>query len=142
MSNSSIDLHSEIAAVIGPLTERIDRILVEQQSQAAVLAQATARLDELAEQVATLRGQALWFEHRSEDAERYAYGARNIAMQAEHQMRQDIATLNERLLDVTADIHRLHLIREAPEHQLYTLRSDIAVLQQRLAQLESVAGTT
>jgi hypothetical protein len=50
--------------------------------------------------------------------------ARNIAMQAEHQMQQQLASVNERLLDVTADVHRLHSIRESPEQELYRLRSE------------------
>ena len=96
----------------------------------------TARLDELAQQVTDLRGQAIWFEHRAEGAERAADRAHAIVMQAEHQMQRAIASINERLLDVTADLHRLHLIRESPEHELYQLHSEIAVLQRRLAYVE------
>ena len=51
-------------------------------------------------------------------------------------MQREIASVNERLLDVTADLHRLHLIRESPEHELYRLHAEIAVLQRRLAHVE------
>ncbi len=141
MSDDSTDLQAVIAAAIAPLAASIDRLFAEQQEHARLLAQAAARLDELVQHVTALQGQALWCEHRTEDSERYAYGARNIAMQAEHQMRQEIASVNERLLDVTADIHRLHSIRESPEHELYRLHSELAVLQRRLTQIEGT-GTS
>lgn len=139
--SSSVDLRAEIATVVKPLIERIEQLWVEQQEHARLLAQAAARLDEITEHAAILRGQALLFDHRTEDTERYAYGARNIAMQAEHQMQQEIASVNKRLLDVTADIHRLPSIRESPEHELYRLHSELAVLQHRLTQIEST-GTS
>ena len=140
MSDTSNDVHSVIAGAVAPLIERIDRVSAEQQAHARQLAQASARLDELAQQMTALQGQALWFEHRAEDAERYASGARSIVMQAEHQMQQDITLVNQRLLDITADLHRLHHIRESPEHELYQLHAEIGAIQRRLAQLEG-AGT-
>jgi chromosome segregation ATPase len=139
--SSSIDLRAEIATAIAPLVERIEQLCAEQQEQARLLAQAAARLDELTERVAILRGQALLFDQRTEDTERFAYGARNIAMQAEHQMQQEIASVNERPLDVTADIHRLHAIRESPEHELYRLHAELAVLQHRLTQIEGAGDS-
>jgi chromosome segregation ATPase len=141
MSDDSADLHAVVAAAIAPLAARIDHLFAIQQEHIQSLAQTTARLDELAQQVTDLRGQAIWFEHRAEGAESYARNARNIAMQAEHQMRQEVASVNERLLDVTADLHRLHSIRESPEHELYRLHSELAVLQRRLTQIEG-AGTS
>ena len=136
MSDDSADLHAVVAAAIAPLAARIEQLFAQQQEYVQSLAQATARLDELAQYVTDLRGQAIWFEHRAEGAERAADRAHTIVMQAEHQMQREVAVVNERLLDVTADLHRLHLVRESPEHELYRLHSEIAVLQRRLAQVE------
>jgi len=136
MTDDSADLHTIVAAAIAPLAARIDHLFTEQQEFVQLLAQTTARLDELAVHVTALRGQAIWFERRAEGAERAADRAHSIVMQAEHQMQHEVASVNERLLNVTADLHRLHLIRESPEHELYRLHSEIAVLQRRLAQVE------
>jgi hypothetical protein len=136
MSNDTADLHAIIAAAIAPLICQIEQLFAEQQEYAQSLAQTTARLDELTQHVKDLRGQQIWFEHRAEGAERAADRAHAIVMQAEHQMQREVAVVNERLLDVTADLHRLHLVRESPEHELYRLHSEIAVLQRRLAQVE------
>ena len=138
MSDDSADLHIVVAAAIAPLAARIDQLFAERQEHVQLLSQTTTRLDE---HVTALRGQAIWFEHRAEDAERYAHGARSIVMQAEHQLRQEIASVNERLLDLTADIHRLHSIRESPEHELYRLHSELAVLQRRLTQIEGAGAS-
>jgi chromosome segregation ATPase len=136
MNDDPADLHASIAAAIAPLAARIEQLFAQQQEYVQSLAQATARLDELAQCVADLRGNTSWFEHRAEGAERAADRAHAIVMQAEHQMQREVASVNERLLDVTADLHRLHLIRESPEHELYRLHSEIAVLQRRLAHVE------
>jgi chromosome segregation ATPase len=141
MSDDDTDLHTVVAAAIAPLAARIDQLFTEQQEHIHLLAQTTARLDELAQHVAGLRGDALLFDHRTEDARRYADGARSIVMQAEHQMQREIALVNERLLDLTADVHRLRAIRESPEQELYRLHSELAVLQRRLAQIEG-SGTS
>jgi hypothetical protein len=45
----------------------------------------------------------------------------------------EVASVNERLLDITMDIHRLHHIRESPEYQLFQLQAGGAVLRHRLA---------
>jgi chromosome segregation ATPase len=136
MSDDTANLHAIIAAAIAPLAAQIDHLFAEQQNHAQSLARATARLDELAQELTDLRGDRIWFEHRAEGAERAADRAHSIVMQAEHQMQREVASVNERLLDVTADLHRLHLIRESPEHELYRLRSEIAVLQRRLEHVE------
>jgi hypothetical protein len=141
MSDDCADLHAVVAAAIAPLAARIDHLFAIQQEYIQSLAQTTARLDELAQQVTDLRGQVIWFEHRAEGAESYARNARSIVMQAEHHMQREIALVNERLLDETADLHRLHLIRESPEHELYRLYSEIAVLQRRLAHVESAEAS-
>jgi chromosome segregation ATPase len=141
MSDVSVDLYGVVAATIAPLAARIDQLFAIQQEYVQLLAQTTARLDELAQEVADSRGQTIWFEHRAEGAERAADRAHSIVMQAEHQMQRAVASVNERLLDVTADLHRLHLIRESPEHELYQLRSEIAVLQQRLALVEGTGAS-
>src|SRR6188508_390353 len=101
MSNDTADFHTTIAAAIAPLVSRIDQLFAEQQGLAQSLAQTTVRLDELAQYVKDLRGQAIWFEHRAEGAERAADRAHSIVMQAEHQMQREVATINERLIDVT-----------------------------------------
>jgi len=129
MNDASADLHAVVAAAIAPLAARIEQLFAQQQEY-------VHRLDELAQYVTDLRGQAIWFEHRAEGAERAADRAHTIVMQAEHQMQREVASVNERLLDVTADLHRLHLIRESPEHELYRLHAEIAVLQRRLAHVE------
>jgi hypothetical protein len=134
--SSNTATSAAVAQAIAPLIERVEQLWAAQQEQAQLLTQVTARLDKLVQQVTDLQGQALWSEHRAEDAERYAHGARSIVMQAEHQMQQQIASVNERLLDVTADVHRLHSIRESPEQELYRLHSELAVLQRRLARVE------
>jgi hypothetical protein len=139
--SSSTDVSAAVALAIAPLLERVEQLWADRQEQAQLLTQVTARLDKLFQQVTDLQGQALWSEHRAEDAERYAYGARSIVMQAEHQMQQQIASVNERLLDVTADVHRLHAIRESPEHELYRLHSELAVLHHRLAQIEGAEAS-
>lgn len=136
MSDDSADLHAVVAAAIAPLVSRIDQLFAIQQEHVQSLAQTTAQLDELAQHVTDLRGQAIWFEHRAEGAESYARNARSIVMQAEHYMQREIASVNQRILDVTADLHRLQLIRESPEHELYRLHSELAVLQRRLAHVE------
>ncbi|MEO7912628.1 MAG: hypothetical protein ABIV47_23510 [Roseiflexaceae bacterium] len=141
MNNQSADLRTIVAAEIGPLTARIDQLFAQQQQHAQSLAQAATRLDQLAQELADLRGQRIWFEHRAEGAERAAGRAHSIVTQAEHQMQREVASVNERLLDVTADLHRLHSIRESPEHELYRLHSELAVLQHRLTQIEST-GTS
>jgi hypothetical protein len=138
MSDDRADLQAIVAAAIAPLAARIDQLFAEQREQVQLLAHTTARLDELAQHVTALQGQSLWCEHRAEDAERYAYGARSIVMQAEHQMLQGIASINERLLDITADVHRLHLVRDSPEHELYRLQAEISVLQRQLTQVKGV----
>jgi hypothetical protein len=134
MNDNPADLHASIAAAIAPLAARIEQLFAQQQEY-------LHRLDELAQYVTDLRGQAIWFEHRAEGAERAADRAHSIVMQAEHQMQREVASVNERLLDVTADLHRLHLIRESPEHELYQLRSEIAVLQRRLAHVEGAEAS-
>ena len=141
MSDDHADLHAVVAAAIAPLAARIDQLFAQQQEYVQSLAQATARLDELAQYVTDLRGNTIWFEHRAEGAERAADRAHSIVIQAEHQMQREVASVNERLLDVTADLHRLHLIRESPEHELYRLHSEIAVLQRRLAQVEGAEAS-
>jgi hypothetical protein len=73
--SSDIDRQAAIAAMIAPLLEQIEQLQAEQREQAQPLAQASAGLNELAEQVATLRGQPLLFDHRTVDTERFAYGA-------------------------------------------------------------------
>jgi chromosome segregation ATPase len=141
MSDDSADLEVIVALAIAPLAARIDQLFAEQHEHAGLLAQMSARLDELAQQVTDLRGQAIWFEHRAEGAESHARNARSIVMQAEHHMQQQLASVNERLLDVTADVHRLHAIRESPEHELYRLHSELAVLQHRLTQIEGAEAS-
>lgn len=141
MNDDTADLHAIIAVAIVPLAARIDQLFAQQQEYVQSLAQTTARLDELAQYVTDLRGQAIWFEHRAEGAERAADRAHSIVMQAEHQMQREVASVNERLLDVTADLHRLHLIRESPEHELYRLQAEIAVLQRRLAHVEGAEAS-
>src|SRR5262249_39122209 len=121
MSDACADLHAVVAAAIAPLAARIEQLFAEQQEHAQLLAKAVARLDELAEQIKGLEAEAFWQTRRAEGAERSADNARSIEIQAEHQMRREVASVNERLLDVTADLHRLHLIRESPEHELYRL---------------------
>jgi hypothetical protein len=142
MNDRIADLQAVVVAALAPLAARIEQLFVEQQEQADTLAQLTARLDEIAEQVALLRGQALLLDRRTEDTARLTYGARNIVMQAEHHMQQEVASVNERLLDLTADIHRLHSIRESPEHELYRLCSEMAVIQRRLSQLEGTGASS
>ena len=136
MNDASADLPAIVAVAMAPLLERIELLYSEQQEHARLLAQASARLDKLTEQITGLQAEAFWQTRRAEGAERTADKARAIVMQAEHQMQREIASVNERLLDVTADLHRLHLIRESPEHELYRLHSEIAVLQRRLAYVE------
>ena len=136
MSDDANELHTIVAAAIAPLLERIELLYSEQQEHAQLLAQAAARLGTLTEQIKGLQAEAFWQTRRAEGAERTADKARAIVMQAEHQMQREIASVNERLLDVTADLHRLHLIRESPEHELYRLHSEIAVLQRRLTYVE------
>src|SRR4051812_25997167 len=121
MGDACADLHAVVAAAIAPLAARIEQLCAEQQKHIQLLAQTTSRLADLAKQVTDLDEQKIWFEHRAEGAENFARNARSIVMQAEHHMQQEIASFNQRLLDVTADLHRLHHIRESPEHELYRL---------------------
>jgi hypothetical protein len=141
MNDDTAELHAIVAAAIAPLLERIELLYSEQLEHARLLAQAAARLDKLTEQIKGLEAEAFWQTRRAEGAERSADNARSIVIQAEHQMRREVASVNERLLDVTADLHRLHLIRESPEHELYRLHSEIAVLQRRLAQVEGAEAS-
>ena len=141
MSDATAEMHAIVAAAIAPIAAQIEQLFVQQQEYVQSLAQTNARLDELAQHITDMRGNTSWFEHRAEGAERAADRAHAIVMQAEHQMQREVASVNERLLDVTADLHRLHLIRESPEQELYQLHSEIAVLQRRLAQVEGTEAS-
>ena len=141
MSDATAEMHAIVAAAIAPIAAQIEQLFVQQQEYVQSLAQTNARLDELAQHITDMRGNTSWFEHRAEGAERAADRAHAIVMQAEHQMQREVASVNERLLDVTADLHRLHLIRESPEQELYRLHSEIAVLQRRLAQVEGTEAS-
>jgi hypothetical protein len=56
----------------------------------------------------------------------------------EHHMQREVASVNQRLLDITTGIHLPHHIRESLE--LYQLHSEMAVIQRRLSQLEGTGA--
>lgn len=130
-------MSAEAATGLSPdsaaLAARLAEVMAEQQRQAALLA-------ELAAQVTALRGQLLLLEGIVDHANRDAYGARKIVIQAEHQMQQGLIDLAERVNTVAGDLHQLRQIRESPEHQVYTLHSALAVIEQRLARIEGRQG--
>jgi len=129
-------IRAAIAEEVAPLREQVKRIEKRQREQSKLLQSLTAQFDELSGCVYQLEGQGLRLDARTERIEHTAVGTHQIVMQAEHQLHQEIAALKERLLDLTADIHKMHLIREKPEHKINVLKAEIARFQQRLAHLE------
>jgi septal ring factor EnvC (AmiA/AmiB activator) len=125
-----------VAEAVAPLREQIKRIEKQQQEQSTLLQNLTAQLDEQSTCILQLEGQGLRLDHGIERANHTAAGAHQIVMQAERQMQQEIAALKERLLDLAADVHKLHLIREKPEQKITALKAEVASFQQRLVQLE------
>ena len=129
-------LRALIAEAIAPLCEQVKRIEKKQREQSRLLQSLTAQLDELSTCVFQLQGQGLSVDNRIARIDRTAVGTHQIVMQAEQQMQQEVAALKERLLDLTADVHKLHVIREGPEHKINTLKAEVATFQQRLTKLE------
>ena len=62
MNDNTAELHAIVAAAIAPLAARIDQLFAQQQEYIQSLAQATARLEELTQYVADLRGNTIWAE--------------------------------------------------------------------------------
>jgi len=129
-------LRAVIAEAVAPLHEQIKHIEEQQHEQWTLLQSLTVQLGELSTSVLELEGQGQRLDRYVERANHTAAGTHQIVMQAERQMQQEIAALNERLLDLTADVHKLHLIREKPEQKIKALKAEVAAFQQRLVQLE------
>ena len=125
-----------VAEAVAPLREQIKRIEKQQQEQSILLQSLTAQLNEQSTNILQLEGQSLRLDHGIERANHTAAGTHQIVMQAERQMQQEIAALKERLLDLTADVHKLHLIREKPEYKINALQAEVATFHQRLTKLE------
>ncbi|MBK9941845.1 MAG: hypothetical protein IPP13_09545 [Kouleothrix sp.] len=133
-------LDPTIATALAALAARLDRLHDVQQAQSELIARLSARVDQLGDQASLLNGQGLLLSSRVDQASRDIYGARQIVMQAEHQLQQGLVSMTERLNEAIADIHRLHMIRESPEYKIKILRDDLLSLGQRLAQIERTYG--
>jgi predicted nucleic acid-binding Zn-ribbon protein len=129
-------IRAAVAESIAPLREQIGRIEKKQGEHSKLLESLTAQLDELSNCVFQLEGQGISLDHRVERAHHTAFGTHQIVMQAERQMQQEIAALKQRLLDLTADVHKLHLIRESPEYKISALKAEVDTFQRGLATLE------
>ncbi len=122
---------------LASLLRRMELIESEQRQQAKSIDRTIRHFGELSARLDALHGTVLRLDAWTEMLIRDVDGARNIVIQAEHQMQQGVASINERLLDLTADIHKLHVMREAPEYKINALRSELAAVQQRLAMAET-----
>jgi len=129
-------IRAAVAEAIAPLRQQIKRIEKQQREHSSLLLSLRSQLDELSNSIFQLQGQGIVIDHRTERIERTAVGTHQIVMQAERQMQQEIAALKERLLDLTADIHKLHIIREKPEYKINALSAEFATFQRRLSKLE------
>jgi len=136
--NLSPAMHETLASLL----RRMELIEREQRERSHSIDRTILHLGELTERVQALHGTVLrldrWIDMLIHDVD----GARTIVMQAEHQMQQGVAAINERLLDLTSDVHRLHLIRETPEYKISALKGELATVQQRLIAIESSKDTS
>ena len=124
---------------LASLLRRMALIEAEQRQQAKSIDRTIRHFGEVSVRLDALHGTLLRLDAWTEMLIRDVDGARNIVIQAEHQMQQGVASINERLLSLTADVHKLHLIRETPEYKINALRSELAAIQQHLSPTETTS---
>lgn len=122
---------------LASLLRHMELIEAGQRQQAKSIDRTVRHFGEVSARLDALHGTLLRLDAWTEMLIRDVDGARNIVIQAEHQMQQSVASINERLLSLTADVHKLHLIRETPEYKINALRSELAAIQQHLAPTEN-----